>query len=471
MLLDPQQMLLIGVPASAIPGRTSKFFDTFNVNDFQLVAWDAEAFVAETQEKTSRSFQHEQDPFAYWRFKGLYEEKLIKIINWIRHGHVLVLFPSLFNSELKICGPNGSVNIELNRFPPFSLVDLTQASEGTLYVDDDFCTQFIQFVDILRCDLVMSGEGIIPLFRTSESCQQNSTIAGAAFQVGKGAIVFSPPPKAWSNTQLLDYLEALAKLPDMLSSPVNALSERMKYSDILGKLSGVLSGPVDPLPETTSALQRPALWLAAVPALFIATICLSPFWAPPVERLLPWGEKPVAEGQDSVALAARLSEIEKSPASSSFDFNTIKSAESALARRVDQPEAAVPRLQELPIAPPPSIPDSMPSAAGPPPSTEQTAAPVPLHAASVHLSTEEIALLLARGDTFLRSGDVASARAFYERAVDAGDGRAALRMGATFDPAFLGARGDPAVARLWYERARDLGEAEGQRWLKSIGTK
>jgi TPR repeat protein len=82
-----------------------------------------------------------------------------------------------------------------------------------------------------------------------------------------------------------------------------------------------------------------------------------------------------------------------------------------------------------------------------------------------------IALLLARGDTFLRRGDVASARAFYERAADAGGGRAALRMGATFDPAFLGVRGDPAEARRWYQRARDLGEAEGERWLKSVETK
>jgi TPR repeat protein len=89
----------------------------------------------------------------------------------------------------------------------------------------------------------------------------------------------------------------------------------------------------------------------------------------------------------------------------------------------------------------------------------------------------EIAELVARGDAFLRTGDVASARLFYERAADAGDGRAALRVGATFDPAFLdrpalhAARGDPAEARVWYHRARDLGEAEAERRLKSVGTK
>jgi hypothetical protein len=465
MPLDPQQMLLIGISPGAIPVRTSKFFDTFNVNDFQLVAWIVESLVAETQERASQSFQREHDPFAYWRFKELYEKKIIMILNWIRLGHVLVLFPSSFNSELKAHGPNGPVNIDINRFFPFSLVNFTEMSEDTLYVDDDFCTQFSQFIDILRCDLVISGEGVIPLFRASERRHEYSKIAGAAFQVGKGAIVFSPSLKAWDNPRLLEYLEALAELPDMLSGRVNALSERIEYSEVLGKLSDTLSGPVDPLPKTTNPLRRPALWLAALPALFIATIALSPFWAPQVERLLPWGEKPAAEGGDSVALAARLSEIEKRP-----DFNTIKSAESALARRVDQLEAALSRLQEVPIGPPSGAPDSMPPAEGPPLSIEQTAVG-PLHAASPPLSTEVIALLLARGDTFLRRGDVASARAFYERAADAGGGRAALRMGATFDPAFLGVRGDPAEARRWYQRARDLGEAEGERWLKSVETK
>jgi TPR repeat protein len=95
-------------------------------------------------------------------------------------------------------------------------------------------------------------------------------------------------------------------------------------------------------------------------------------------------------------------------------------------------------------------------------------------AAGPHLSTEEIAELLARADTLLHSGDVASARLFYERAANAGDGRAALRIGATFDPSFLnrdvlrGVRGEPAEARLWYQRARDLGEPEAESRLRNL---
>jgi hypothetical protein len=93
------------------------------------------------------------------------------------------------------------------------------------------------------------------------------------------------------------------------------------------------------------------------------------------------------------------------------------------------------------------------------------------------LSKAELTDLLHHGDALLRTGDISSARLFYERAADAGDGRAALRLGATFDPEFLGRLGlgklqtDPAEARLWYNRARDLGEVDAKRRLNSLETK
>src|ERR1041384_6545198 len=63
-------------------------------------------------------------------------------------------------------------------------------------------------------------------------------------------------------------------------------------------------------------------------------------------------------------------------------------------------------------------------------------------------SATEIAALLARGDALIAKGDLASARLFYERAAEAGDGPAALRLGESYAPAFLaqahlsGVRGD-----------------------------
>jgi hypothetical protein len=89
------------------------------------------------------------------------------------------------------------------------------------------------------------------------------------------------------------------------------------------------------------------------------------------------------------------------------------------------------------------------------------------------LSAADTAALLARGDVLFSKGDVIAARAFYERAACAGEGRAALRLGETFDPVFLdqarlrAARGDLSTALSWYRRARDLGVAEAEILLKS----
>lgn len=151
---------------------------------------------------------------------------------------------------------------------------------------------------------------------------------------------------------------------------------------------------------------------------------------------------------------------------------------------------AVPPVSELPKpatapaepTPAPSSPAKMPEPPAPvatPGATRDAASPQapPRSAqprADQRLSPAEIDALLARGDAFLSTGDIASARLFYERAADAGSGGAALRLGATFDPNFLGragvrgSPGDPAQAASWYRRARDLGDAAAAQRLKNL---
>jgi hypothetical protein len=88
----------------------------------------------------------------------------------------------------------------------------------------------------------------------------------------------------------------------------------------------------------------------------------------------------------------------------------------------------------------------------------------------------ETTALINRGDALMASGDLTSARQFYERAADAGDGRAALRMGETYDPTFLtqsrlsANRGNALSAAQWYLRAVELGETDAAILFKAVVT-
>ena len=90
------------------------------------------------------------------------------------------------------------------------------------------------------------------------------------------------------------------------------------------------------------------------------------------------------------------------------------------------------------------------------------------------LSHAAVLTLLARGDMLFGTGDVASARLFYERVADTGEAQAAVRLAETFDPVFLDyahlrdVRGDFSLALLWYRRARDLGAKGIERELKRL---
>jgi len=113
------------------------------------------------------------------------------------------------------------------------------------------------------------------------------------------------------------------------------------------------------------------------------------------------------------------------------------------------------------------------------PETAPTASSSPRIASkqALLLPSGDEAVLLTRGDSLFRTGDLASARLFYERAANAGSGQAALRLGESYDPHFLekthlrGARGDIETAILWYKRARDLGVSEATILLDSIASK
>jgi hypothetical protein len=184
-------------------------------------------------------------------------------------------------------------------------------------------------------------------------------------------------------------------------------------------------------------------------------------------------------------------------ASSGFQDPATAAEESSLSPAISRPsmspsdaeQGASPALEEafptdLPQRPDPWLlpdrrGDGAPSAVSP---TTGTAVPLPAaglqrpaasgpstlgtFTASPGPGREEAAALIARGQTYLANGDVASARLVFRRAAKTGDAQAALALGGTFDPIVLrslgvvGVAADAAQARNWYEKAAELGSQE-----------
>ena len=93
------------------------------------------------------------------------------------------------------------------------------------------------------------------------------------------------------------------------------------------------------------------------------------------------------------------------------------------------------------------------------------------------LDSEQIKLLMKQGEQFIAAGDVVGARIAFQRAAEAGDAKAAVALGATYDPtalAKLGVAGigaDVAKARSWYQRAEKLGSPEAKQRLEVLANR
>jgi hypothetical protein len=141
------------------------------------------------------------------------------------------------------------------------------------------------------------------------------------------------------------------------------------------------------------------------------------------------------------------------------------------AGKPEMPKEATPSVAKLETPKEPA-PDNAPAPEAAAPTAQKPTVP-----SEPRLTAAEAAALLSRGDSLFSVGDVASARLYYERAAEAGNGDAALRLGETYDPTFLeraklrAIKGDLKTAAFWYRRAKELGVAEADILLKGIQTK
>jgi len=195
-------------------------------------------------------------------------------------------------------------------------------------------------------------------------------------------------------------------------------------------------------------------------------------WAPPDPKMAPTAEEPTAVPGNAARTAMTAPAAPtlanalaiKTPALPQSMAPLRPTAELAMANRAAETvvNAAGPPAAPTEVAP--TATTVSPTGMQEPTSTPSTP---DLQPAQLRLPAAEIAALLARGDALLARGDIASARLFYERAADAGEGLAALKLRNTFDPVFLEfahvrTQGDSAMAESWYRRARELGETEAE---------
>jgi hypothetical protein len=214
--------------------------------------------------------------------------------------------------------------------------------------------------------------------------------------------------------------------------------------------------------------------------------------------------EPKAEAKEPVATPAPATPAPPSATRAPVATGAIRSSppEPAMATEAPPPQptpapTAVAKTSPPAVSPVPPAADTGPAAAArplaaPTPAGREVTAPLPStpapnppQVASIEtvsreppkLSTTQIDALVARGDFLIGVADVVSARLFYERAAEAGNGPAALRLGETYDPQFLErARlgrvpGDPAMAAHWYNRARELGVSAAEILLNSAESK
>jgi len=97
--------------------------------------------------------------------------------------------------------------------------------------------------------------------------------------------------------------------------------------------------------------------------------------------------------------------------------------------------------------------------------------------ASLTMPIDEARRLFAEGLIAFAKGDIATARAFFKRAAEAGDPRALVALGDTYDPTTLnrlgaiGIKGDESAARGYYARAQAAGVSGARERIASLAAR
>jgi hypothetical protein len=195
-----------------------------------------------------------------------------------------------------------------------------------------------------------------------------------------------------------------------------------------------------------------AVALAALAALFVAGALPLPFGLEGPVSLWPRMSAEAPPPQLPQQVSATAPNVAPAPATSPEQAALVERFV-ALRQQAEQPQAAQPIIPQAVKA----VRVVMPTA----PSVRA-------------LDHEEIAGLYDRSQALIEQGDIVSARLMLTRAAEAGDARAALALGTTYDPDVLkklgviGLAPDAAQAHAWYSKAVELGSPDAALRLERL---
>lgn len=197
-----------------------------------------------------------------------------------------------------------------------------------------------------------------------------------------------------------------------------------------------------------------AVSLAALAALFAVGVLPMPFGSNGTVSLSPRAAAEPPAVQAPQQAAAIPVKVAAAPAP------TARPEQAALVERF----VALRQLAEQPQVSEPIVPQPVKTARVVMPTTSTVRA----------LDSDEIAVLYDRSQALIEQGDIASARLMLTRAAEAGDARAALALGTTYDPDVLkklgviGVAPDAAQAHAWYTKAVEFGSADAALRLERL---
>ncbi len=231
--------------------------------------------------------------------------------------------------------------------------------------------------------------------------------------------------------------------------------------------------PRAPLRPRHRYSRRALAWASGLTLAAGCAAVLFYIFAPGEERV-PAADPRAAAGGRELAGPDRAAALNDRPVPPAPDSERATSVSETTARDVAavEPSAAPPAS---PVLEPPAQVQPAAAPEAPPALASVEADPAPDAPHRVQRPpAEDVAPLVKRGGELLASGDIASARRFFERAAEGGDPAAALGLGKSYDPLFLakirsrGITGDPAKAAEWYRRAAASGSAEAAALLARL---